>query len=323
MNMKTKHILSLGSLFFFFFIFSSCEKVIDVDLEAGEEQLIVDGFITCFFDTVALSSGIENQVIKLRKTAPYFNNSSAAPALGAKVIVTGGLQREFKFLDDDNDGNYTYTGPFTLINTDPKKLPMGLPGNVYTLDISYNGEDYMAQAYMDSVPLIDSIKFIFQEQAIQGPDTLKAGYGIDQILSRGTNGSLSPTKDIKGEGTCYWFKTFKNNKFYNEPDEMNLAYDAAFGPGSDNVAFIPPIVFSLAPERFNIGDEIKIECWSIGLPTFYFLNLARTQMTNEGLFATPATNVPTNIVNKNKNSKVKAVGWFGAASVSYVTQKVK
>jgi hypothetical protein len=46
-------------------------------------------------------------------------------------------------------------------------------------------------------------------------------------------------------------------------------------------------------------------------------------MTNEGLFATPATNVPTNIVNKNKNSKVKAVGWFGAASVSYVTQKVK
>jgi hypothetical protein len=321
MNMKTKHILSLGSLFFFFFIFSSCEKVIDVDLEAGEEQLIVDGFITCFFDTVALSSGIENQVIKLRKTAPYFNNSSAAPALGAKVIVTNLLSNiPFEFKDDDNDGNYTYTGPFQLSLTNP---PLGFPGSAYRLDINYKGEEFTAQNYMDSVPLIDSIKFIFQEQAIQGPDTLKAGYGIDQILSRGTNGSLSPTKDIKGEGTCYWFKTFKNNKFYNEPDEMNLAYDAAFGPGSDNVAFIPPIVFSLAPERFNIGDEIKIECWSIGLPTFYFLNLARTQMTNEGLFATPATNVPTNIVNKNKNSKVKAVGWFGAASVSYVTQKVK
>jgi hypothetical protein len=276
---------------------------------------------TCFFDTVALSSGIENQVIKLRKTAPYFNNSSAAPALGAKVIVTNLLSNiPFEFKDDDNDGNYTYTGPFQLSLTNP---PLGFPGSAYRFDINYKGEEFTAQNYMDSVPLIDSIKFIFQEQAIQGPDTLKAGYGIDQILSRGTNGSLSPTKDIKGEGTCYWFKTFKNNKFYNEPDEMNLAYDAAFGPGSDNVAFIPPIVFSLAPERFNIGDEIKIECWSIGLPTFYFLNLARTQMNNEGLFATPATNVPTNIVNKNKNSKVKAVGWFGAASVSYVTQKVK
>lgn len=318
--MKTKHILSLGSLFFFFFIFSSCEKVIDVDLEAGEEQLIVDGFITCFFDTVALSSGIENQMIKLRKTAPYFNNSSAAPALGAKVTVTDGLQRTFEFKDDDNDGNYTYTGPFQLSLTNP---PLGFPRNVYQLNIVYQGEEFTAQNYMDSVPLIDSIKFQFQEQAIQGPDTLKAGYSIDQILSRGPDGLLSPTKDIKGEGTCYWFKTFKNNTFYNEADQMNLAYDAAFGPGSDNVAFIPPIVFSLSPERFNIGDEVKIECWSIGLPSFYFLNLARIQMTNEGLFATPATNVPTNIVNKNKNSKVKAVGWFGAAAVSSITQKVK
>ena len=318
--MKTKHILSLGSLFFLFFIFSSCEKVIDVDLEAGEEQLIVDGFITCFFDTVALSSGIENQMIKLRKTAPYFNNSSAAPALGAKVTVTDGLQRTFEFKDDDNDGNYIYTGPFQLSITNP---PLGFPGNVYQLNIVYQGEEFTAQNYMDSVPLIDSIKFQFQEQTIQGPDTLKAGYSIDQILSRGPDGLLSPTKDIKGEGTCYWFKTFKNNTFYNKADQMNLAYDAAFGPGSDNVAFIPPIVFSLSPERFNIGDEIKIECWSIGLPSFYFLNLARIQMTNEGLFATPATNVPTNIVNKNKNSKVKAVGWFGAAAVSSITQKVK
>jgi hypothetical protein len=318
--MKTKYILLYSLIGTLLLTFAACEKVIDVDLQEGEEQLVVDGFITCFFDTVALSSGIENQVIKLRKTAPYFNNAPAPPALGAKVTVTDLLQRTFEFKDDDNDGNYTYTGPFQLSLTNP---PLGFPRNAYQLNIAYKGEEFTAQTYMDSVPLIDSIKFIFQEQAIQGPDTLKAGYGIDQILSRGTDGSLSPTKDIKGEGTCYWFKTYKNNQYYNKPNQMNLAYDAAFGPGSDHVAFIPPIVFSLAPERFNIGDEIKIECWSIGLPTFYFLNLARTQMTNEGLFATPATNVPTNIVNKNKDSKIKAVGWFGAAAVSSITQKVK
>ncbi len=104
---------------------------------------------------------------------------------------------------------------------------------------------------------------------------------------------------------------------------MNLAYDAAFGPGSDNVAFIPPIVFFLSPERFNLGEKIRIECWSIGLPAYYFLTLAQIQMTNEGLFATPPTNVPTNITNVNKDSKVKAVGWFGAASVSRITQEVK
>jgi hypothetical protein len=200
---------------------------------------------------------------------------------------------------------------------------MGFPGNFYQLDIKYNGEEFTSQAYMDSVPLIDSLKFLFQEQAIQGPDTLKAGYTIDQMLTRGSDGLLTPTKDVKGEGTCYWFKSYKNDTLYNKPSQINLAYDAAFGPGSDSVAFIPPIVFNLTPRRLNLNDRVRIECWSIGLPAYYFLTLAQIQMTNEGLFATPPTNVPTNITNKNKDSKVKAVGWFGAASVSRITQVVK
>jgi hypothetical protein len=305
-------ILSIG--------FSSCEKVIDIELEEGESQLVVDGFITFYYDSVALISGIENQVIKLRKTAAYFNNAPAPPALGATVKVTDALGRTFNFNDDNNDGDYTYTGPFQLSFTNP---PMGFPGNFYQLDITYNGEEFTSQAYMDSVPRIDSLKFVFQEQAIQGPDTLKAGYTIDQMLTRGTDGILTPTKDVKGEGTCYWFKSYKNDTLYNRPNQINLAYDAAFGPGSDNVAFIPPIIFNLTPTRLNLNDKVKIECWSIGLPAYYFLILAQVQMTNEGLFASPPTNVPTNITNKNKDSKVKAVGWFGAASVSRITQVVK
>jgi hypothetical protein len=314
-------------LFILSIAFYSCEKVIDVELEEGESQLVVDAFITFYYDSVALKSGVENQVIKLRKTTAYFNNAPAPPALGASVnlTVTDYLlgpprTRTFVFNDDNNDGDYTYTGPFLLSFTNP---PMGLPGNVYQLDIKYNGEEFTSQAYMDNVPRIDSLKFLFQEQAIQGPDTLKAGYTIDQMLTRGSDGLLTPTKDVKGEGTCYWFKSFKNDTLYNKPSQINLAYDAAFGPGSDNVAFIPPIVFNLTPRRLNLNDVVRIECWSIGLPAYYFLTLAQIQMTNEGLFATPPTNVPTNITNKNKDSKVKAVGWFGAASVSRITQVVK
>ena len=316
-------------LFILSIAFYSCEKVIDVELQEGESQLVVDAFITFYYDSVALNSGIENQVIKLRKTAAYFNNAPAPPALGASVNLTvtdyllGPLRpstRTFVFKDDNNDGDYTYSGPFLLSFTNP---PMGFPGNVYQLDIKYNGEEFTSQAYMDNVPLIDSLKFLFQEQAIQGPDTLKAGYTIDQMLTRGSDGLLTPTKDIPGEGTCYWFKSYKNDTLYSKPSQINLAYDAAFGPGSDSVAFIPPIVFNLTPRRLNLNDIVRIECWSIGLPAYYFLTLAQIQMTNEGLFATPPTNVPTNITNKNKDSKVKAVGWFGAASVSRITQVVK
>lgn len=320
MHMKKYFLYTLFILITLSFGFSGCEKVIDVKLEEGESQLVVDGFIKFYYDSVALKSGIENQVIKLRKTTPYLDNAAAPPALGATVKVTDALGRTFDFKDENNDGDYEYTGPFVLSFANP---PMGFPGNFYLLDIKYNGEEFTSQAYMDSVPTIDSLSFSFQEQAIQGPDTLKAGYIIDQILTRKSDGSLQPAKDVKGEGTCYWFKTFKNDVFYSRPGQMNLAYDAAFGPGSDNVAFIPPIVFFLSPERFQIGEKVRIECWSIGLPAYYFLTLAQIQMTNEGLFATPPSNVPTNITNKNKDSKVKAVGWFGAASVTRITQEVK
>jgi hypothetical protein len=96
---------------------------------------------------------------------------------------------------------------------------------------------------------------------------------------------------------------------------MNLAYDAAFGPGSDGVSFIAPIIFRLSPERFNKGDEIRIELHSIGIATWYFMTLAQNEMQNDGLFARPPANVPTNIENTDKNSKNKALGWFSAASV--------
>lgn len=315
---------NINYLLYFFasitILLSACTDPIKVALEEGESQLTVDGFITFYYDSVALKSGVEKQLIKLRKTSGYFNNAPAPPALGAKVSVTDALGRTFEFKDDDNDGDYIYEGPFQFSFTNP---PLGFPGNFYNLDISYNNESFSAQAYMDSVPLIDSLQFKLEDLAVQGPDTLAAGYVIEKLLSRKSDGTLEDTKDIKGEGTCYWFKTFKNNVFYNKPREMNLAYDAAFGQGSDNVAFIAPIIFGLTPERFKLNDEVRIECWSIGLPAFYFMNLALVQMTNEGLFATPPSNVPTNVINKNKDSKVKATGWFGAASVSRITQKVK
>ncbi len=300
-------------------LLSSCEDPISIDLEEGPSQLTVDGFIKFYLDSEALNLGVETQIIKLRKTTAYFNNKPAPPALGAEVTVTDLLGRTFIFKDLNSNGNYEYNGPFVLSFTNP---PLGFPGNAYRLNIKYEGEEYEAKAYMDSVPKLDSLSFVFKEQLIRGPDTLQAGYIIDNILSKENDGIYYPTKDIKGEGTCYWFKTFKNNVFYNNPHNMLTAYDAAFGPGSDHVPFVLPIVHSLSPERFYQGDTVRVECWSIGLPTYYFLNMAQIQMTNEGLFATPPTNVPSNIENKNKNSKNKAVGWFSAAAISRVTEIV-
>ncbi len=158
---------------------------------------------------------------------------------------------------------------------------------------------------MDSVPKIDSLYYDFVEQQIQGKDTIHEGYRLNML-----------SKDLPGEGNCYWFKSYKNHKFFNKPGQMNLSYDAAFGPGSDGVQFIIPIVYGLSPDLFHKGDSATVEILSIGQATYYFMSLAQSQMTNEGLFATPLINVPSNIINKDKTSEVKALGWFAAAGIT-------
>lgn len=278
-------------------IFSSCEDVVEVDLKEGEAQLVVDAVLTNDSGT---------QVIYLRKSAGYLNNNAPVGATGATVKVTDLANREFEFKDLDGSGKYQW------IPTGTEPFPFGVPGNVYTLEIKYEGEEYSSVAFMDSVLTIDSLWTEFREQSIQGPDTNEAGYVLNM-----------KALDIPGEGNCYWFRTYRNGKRYLDPGQITLAYDAAYGPGSDGVEIIPPIVSSLSPERFQVGDTLVVECLSIGLPAYYFINLAQRQLLNFGIFAEPAANVPSNIENKNKNSSKKALGWFIAASVERKGVRVK
>lgn len=288
--------LSLLSLLMII-LFTSCEDVVQVDLSEGESQLCVDGIITN-------DTGV--QVIKLRMTQGYLENAPLRPASGAVVKITDLANRLFEFKEGSTPGNYEYRHPAN----DP--FPFGIPGNLYSLTIEYAGEAFESIAYMDSVPVIDSLGYEFLEQNIFGGDTIKAGY----ILTM-------KARDLPGEGDGYWFRTWKNGVRYSDPRDINLAYDAAFGPGSDGVEFIAPIVFNLSPERFQEGDSVWIECMSIGLPAFAFLSLSQGQMLNGGLFAEPPANVPTNIQNKKKDSKVNAVGWFTAAAVSRKGVRIK
>lgn len=284
-------------LLFSLLMFASCEDVIQVDLPEGEAQLCVDGIVTN-------DTGV--QLIKLRITQGYLDNAALKGARGATVKVTDLANRVFEFKEGSIPGNYEYRHPAS----DP--FPFGIPGNVYSLTIDYMGERFESIAYMDSVPAIDSLGYEFLEQNVFGGDTIKAGYILTMKAT-----------DLPGEGDGYWFRTWKNGVRYNDPGDINLAYDAAFGPGSDGVDFIPPIVFNLSPERFQPGDSVWVECLSVGLPTFAYLSLSQSQMQNGGLFAEPPANVPTNIQNVNKDSGVKAVGWFAAAAISRKGVRIK
>ncbi len=277
---------------------SSCEDIIDIDLDAGTPQLSVDAWIT---------DQPGSQVVKLRLTRSYFDNSPASLVLGATVEVEDSEGNLYTFLDADNDGDYTWTP------AQPTEV-LGVLGRSYTLSIAYNGDTYKATSKINRTPRIDSLVYEFREERLGNP----AGY-YAEIFAR----------DLEGPGDCYWIRTYKNGRFLNRGQDINIAYDAGFSAGGnvDGLYFITPIreginIFVEDPEDSNvilppysIGDDLKVEIYSITEDGFYFLEEVQTQLTNGGLFAVPLTNVRTNIINQNPNSDKKAVGYFSASAV--------
>ena len=134
-----------------------------------------------------------------------------------------------------------------------------------------------------------------------------------------------------GTGDTYWIKSFKNGLFLNKPQELNIAYDAAFAAGGnvDGLIFIPPIRDTINPfdedendnflSPFEDGDSVYVELHSITQEAFRFFQQVQIQTNRPGgfaeLFAQPLANVPTNIVNGGPDLDVLALGFFNVAAV--------
>ncbi|MEM6966517.1 MAG: DUF4249 domain-containing protein [Bacteroidota bacterium] len=297
---------------YFFFIITivllnACEDKIDLDLPEDGSQLVVDAWI---------NNKSETQVIKLRRTIPYFDNTFAPEVTGATIVVADSDSTLFFFEDNDNDGDYTWTpGPGeTLVQE----------GKDYGLFIELDGDEYISISKANRTALVDSISYESREDLVGQPD------GIYATLF---------ARDRSGEGDVYWIKTFKNGEYLNKPQELNIAYDGAFGPGanSDGILFIVPIreAINRVPDfeddavddadvpPYAIGDSLRVEVHSLTQEAFFFLLQAREQMTqgDNGIFATPITNVPSNIVAQSADAKEEPVGFFNAAIVA-TTSKV-
>ncbi len=302
--MKFKNIFYL---FVLLTIFASCEDVIDVELEDGDNQLVVDAWIDNIPD--------KNQEIILSRTQAYFQSSFPAAETGATVTITEDNGRVYEFVDPDDDGKYiweTTTGE-----------SFGRLNGVYTLEITTEaGKRYTAVSSMRRVSPIDSIRLEDREEELGEPAGIYA-----EFFSR----------DMPGEGDAYWIKSFKNGEFLNKPEEMNLAWDGAFTPASgvDGVIFIAPIreFINRVPDEgeediapWEIGDSINLEIHSLNPEAFNFLEQSLTQMTlgDAGIFAEPPANVPTNINSLDVSEPSdNAIGFFNVAAVSTSGRRIE
>ncbi len=121
------------------FLFTSCEKEIEVDLHSADPQLVIEGLISQ--NTLA--------TVRLTKSKDFNSDNVFAPVLGAIVSIS------------DNNGNSE------ILQIDPstgiyKTVSLkGIPGSTYNLKVNVEGKEYTATSTMSAniVP-IDSISML-------------------------------------------------------------------------------------------------------------------------------------------------------------------
>ena len=297
--------MNFKKIAFFIFVNAtllSCEDVIDFNLRAdGENQLVVDAW---------LNNTTDIQKIVLSYSQPYFDNAAPTMVSNARVYLVDEDKTRYPFTEGKEQGVYEYK-PTSETQT------LSKIGKKYQLFVENNGQVFTSVTKINRVPAIDSVRYEYFQLPFAPSDTVKREGYIAEFFAR----------DFPGIGDTYWVRYKKNGVRDNSPSQITLAYDAGFSPGSqsDGLIFIQPIRRSInsGPNLYQDGDEIEVELSSISNDAFFFLSLVRQESSNGGIFAVPSGNIPTNIVNVNKDSREKALGFFAISAVSTYKTKVK
>ncbi len=267
--------------------FSSCEDVIDLELDNGKNQLVVDGFV---------NNDTSVQIIRLTSSASYFSNVATPSENGASVRLKGPSNVVYNFISD-GEGNYEY---------DPNTL--GLIDSVgfeYKLEIDFNGNTYTSKSILNPVPIIDSMPYDFEP----------SGFGTEEGYY-----TQFYARDLAGRKDYYWIKPFKNDTaVYDDPTFIILSEDAAFGgDAADGLVFILPFRSIITDQEnpFILGDTSSVELHSLNLDAFEFLDQIVNTSGNDGLFAVPPSNIRSNIFDAAGNSQDEVLGLFSLSSIS-------
>lgn len=119
--------------------FSSCEEVVDVDLDTAPPRLVVDASINWTKGTDG-----SQQTIKLTTTGSYYGDT--VPAVnGATVFVTNSTGTVFTFTETPNTGRYVCNNFVPVI------------GENYTLTIQHDGQTYTATDKLYAAPDINRV----------------------------------------------------------------------------------------------------------------------------------------------------------------------
>lgn len=275
------------------FLGSSCEDVITVKVDQGTPKLVVDAFV---------NNLSEAQTIRLTRSIPYFDKPGTEQGVeGATVAIidtTGGAPKLFLF-SDSGRGNY-------IFHPDAAAGDTFTVGHNYLLFVIESGDTLFSVATMNPTAKIDSLHIKYEDGSTLG-------------LKKGNYVELG-AHDLPGFGNTYWIKTFNNDTFKNGIFDINIAYDMTQSPSNqDGGEFIWPIRYGALNDfgkPRKPGEKVRVEIHSISVETYYYFNAIIYEAQNGGLFATPPSNIGTNIFNFSKGTQRNLGGFFSMSEVS-------
>jgi hypothetical protein len=293
-----KILLNLVTAIFSLVLITSCTNVIQVSVPTGATLVVVDAFI---------NNKPQPQTVRLTTTADYFSNAPTPPLLGATVTLNDLTNNISYTFTPDGNGNYIYT---PVVNDS-----MATINHKYQLNVSWNGNKYVALSTLNRTTTVDTIAF-----RSSGFDAVNK-YPNDTTTPRRFFPILK-AEDIKGEADYYWLKVYNNGVFYNAPAQMDVFQDGGYANTDGYTIGLQFAFYGLTSSDNPIYryDVCTVEILSIDKDTFGYLTQLQAQLTNaqSGLFAVTPENVKTNI--QQTAGTQKAIGWFNMGASSSKSQ---
>jgi Domain of unknown function (DUF4249) len=124
--------------FLILLVFSSCEKVINVDLNEAAPHIVIEGLI---------SDQVGPYEVTISKSGSYFNQPVLQMVSGAQIIITD------SFGTSDSLKEFS-SGVYLTSST------RGIPGHTYSIKVISEGQEYDGSSTMQSHVDIDSLTLV-------------------------------------------------------------------------------------------------------------------------------------------------------------------
>lgn len=238
-------------------IFQSCQDVISLNLPNSTPQIVINGSISNFIDSVK---------VKITMTTDYFTPTDITPVTNAIVSISDDAGNVYQ-LTGKPDGTYFITNL------------AGFPERTYTLKVTAIGNQYTATSKMPGLVPLDSL-------AIQ--------YDTDRRGKNQADAILCFLKDPPGIANFYMAKLFINHTLFEPSNGYPVYNDKYFDGRSTNIR-VGFGRFDL--NLFNPNDSIMVQLSGIDQATYEYFNVFGDVLDQSGILSASTPGNPPNNLN--------------------------